>query len=119
MSFDYAKSQATALKLITNFGADAIIIRAGEQTGPAYNPTIGPPTEHACKAVNVEWEDGEIDGTLIQSTDLKLLVAASGLSITPTTADKINWLGKEYGIQPINPLSPAGTPLLYTIAAKA
>lgn len=118
-TFDYSKSQATALSLITKFGTDATIIRAGTPTGPAHNPTPGVPVEYACKAVFDTWRNDQIDGTLIQRGDLKILVASSGLTITPTPADKFKHSAKEYAIINVDPLQPAGIPVMWTVQARA
>lgn len=120
MSFDYSKSQATALRLITKFGTTATIIRAGTPTGPDYNPTPGTPVEYACTVVYDQWRADQIDGTLIQQGDLKILVAASGLAIDPTPADTFkDGDGKEYAIINVMPLKPGGVVVMHEMNVRA
>ncbi|MCY0150888.1 hypothetical protein OEG84_25110 [Hoeflea sp. G2-23] len=95
-------------------GTTATIIRAGTPTGPAHNPT-----PYACTVVYDQWRADQIDGTLIQRGDLKILVAASDLAITPTPADTFkDGDGKEYAIINVTPLQPAGVAVMYEIQAR-
>lgn len=100
-------------------GTAAVIVRPGAPTGPAYDPTPGVPTNHACVVVFDEWRADQIDGTLIRRGDLKILVAAHGLGITPTPADTFRYGGKDYAIINVRPLQPAGVPVMFEVQARA
>ena len=60
-----------------------------------------------CQGWRDEYQQSEIDGTVIQQGDARVYVVASTLAITPTTADKVTIGGKTYVIQSIG-LDPAG-----------
>lgn len=117
-AFDYSRSVATALRLITRFGTDAKIIRAGTPSGPPNNPTPGTPVPYDCKAVFDKWRTDQIDGTLIQMGDLKVLVASSGLSIEPTPADNFQYSATDYAIVNVMPVKPGGTVVYYELQVR-
>lgn len=134
-TFNYTKSQATALRLITKFGTSANIIRAGTVTGPDYDPTYGPDIEAPCTIVFSEYTSSEIDGTLVQQGDIKVLMAASGFAIEatsfleddvtplnlnkPTPADRLSSGGKDYEIIDIKPLQPAGVVVMWKVQCRS
>ena len=55
MTAFYDRLEATAQRLIGQYGFGADLVRAGTPTGPAHNPQPGAPTRHACKVVEVEY----------------------------------------------------------------
>ena len=136
MSIDYAAIQAqatAALVSVQSAGSPAgAHIRRMETIpgGDPWNPTLAP-VYYQLTVVVTEFSAREIDGTLIQTTDKKVLVAAGGLSITPTTGDALiigGTLvgdevtgGKLYQAARVEPLQPApgGPVVLYTITARA
>jgi hypothetical protein len=115
-SFDYARSRATAERLIAKFGM-AGAIRRKTSTGPAYDPSFTT-TDYLCKLVVLNYEDSKIDGSLIRRTDKMIYLSTEGLSITPTEADSIV-AETAYQIINIKPLSPAGTVVFWEIQARS
>ena len=116
-SFDYAKSAATADRLITRFGQAATLIRQVQISGPDYDPTFAKQSRDCTIAV-LDYENREIDGTRIQAGDKKVLVSAVGLSPEPSTVDRIDIGDEEHAIISVKPLSPAGTPVFYEVQAR-
>lgn len=118
MSFNYTKAAATAARLIANFGATSTLTQT-VNTGTAYNPTQTE-TDYTCTAVTLEWENSEIDGTLIKASDRKILISTSGLTITPAIGDKIT-IGSDVLrlVEPFKPLAPAGIVVYYETNARA
>ncbi|WP_146617680.1 hypothetical protein [Rhodoplanes serenus] len=117
-AFDYARSRATADRLIARFGQSGAIRRAGAPSGDPWNPTAGESTDHPCALVVLAYDTREIDGTLIRSSDRKVLVAAGGLAVEPTAADRIVIGGTALEIVRVAPLAPGGTVVLYEIQAR-
>jgi len=117
MAEDWAAIAAEVDAALAEVGVQATILRPGGTTGPEWNPTQGAPTEHPVRAMQDEWQQGEIDGTLIRMTDRKLIVSATGAA--PTTEDRITFGGQELAIAMVQPLAPAGDAVLYTVAARA
>jgi len=112
----YARLQATAERLIAKFGQVGAV-RRSTQSGPSYDPVMTD-TDYACQLVVMNYEDREVDGTLILSTDKKLYVSTAGLSITLERSDKIVADGVAFSIEKLKPLSPAGLIVFYEIQGR-
>lgn len=110
-TFDYARSRATAEKLIAKFGTTGAI-RRQVKSGPSYDPVITD-VDYACQLVTLEYSDKDVDGTLIRNTDKLIYVSTAGLTITLEKSDKIIAAGEEYAIENLKPLSPAGIVVYY------
>ncbi len=117
-AFDYDRARATAERMISRFGQAGAIRRAGAPTGDAWNPTPGTPIDHACNLVVLDYSAREIDGTLIRSTDRKIYVAALGLAIEPTEADRVVIDGVALEIVNVMTLAPAGTAVYFELQAR-
>lgn len=114
-TFNYARSQATAKRLITKFGGTAAI-RRSTTSGPSYDPQITT-TDYPCTLVQDMIDMTKVTGTLIETTDRRELIAASDLAITPTTADKLVLGGSVHAIKSVQPLQPdpTGPVIMYEV----
>lgn len=67
-------------------------------SGPSYDP--GPPTyvNHTCEGWPESYADDEIDGTRIAKSDVRVMVLAVSLDMTPATSDRIIVGGKSHAI---------------------
>lgn len=128
--FDYARSAATADRLITRFGVASsgaagssgyrAIRRMVPGSGPAHNPGPATPVDHPCTMVVVGFDKNEINGTSILSTDKKILVAPGtiDIEIVPGTdsvviADQVLTI-----VPPVGVLKPADTVVLWTLQCR-
>lgn len=120
-AFNYGRSQTTALRLITKFGQDVTIQRKVTSPANPWDPSSGTTTstDYAAKAVVSEFKQGLIDGEAIKYGDKNVIVAAKGLDVEPVTTDALIVSGITYTIVSINPVSPAGTVIVYEIQARA
>lgn len=110
-------------------GTTAAIIRDGVPTGPAYDPTPGVDITAPCTVAFDSFRASEIDGTMIQRGDVKVLMAVTGFAIaadkdgnnanTPTPADRLLASGKQYAIIDVKPLRPGGVAVMWEIQARA
>ena len=116
MAFDYANSQATAARLIANFGQSASIRRV-TNSGDAYSPTQSA-ADTAVTCVVTDYAHRERDGTYVQARDRKVYVAAEGLAITPTPGDKFVLGAMVYDIVHVGPLEPGGTVILFELQVR-
>ncbi len=116
-SFDYAKTQATAERLINRFGHVGAIKRT-TQSGPAYDPILTT-ASHPCSLVVLDIALDKIDGTLIEASDKMAYVSTEGLTINITTADRIEVGGVEHAIKVVRPLNPAGTIVYWEVVFSA
>lgn len=91
-------------------------IRAGEAVGDPWNPTPGEPTRHDLRAMRGKYMTNEIDGTLIQRGDIKLMVEAG--AFIPSTADTAEMSGKTYAVINVEFVSPGGEALIYKVQVR-
>jgi len=119
-TFNYARPLASANRLIAKFGQLGAIRRAGEPTGPDYDPTPGVDVDHDAHMAVLDYDSRDVDGTRILATDKYVLVAVGTLPIEIGLSDKVVEAdGTVYSIvPPLKPLSPAGTVVLYEIQAR-
>lgn len=118
MSAFYDRLEATAQRLIAQYGFGADLVRAGTPTGPAHDPQPGAPTRHACKVVEIEYSLTNRDATLVLQGDKLGLISTEGLSIVPTKDDTLDIVGDVYRFVDLQPLRPGGQVLLYEFHAR-
>jgi hypothetical protein len=120
-AFNYARPRATAARLIERYGQAGVIRRATRSGGNPKDPRTGTTTsaDHAVRLVELDYDNSEVDGTVIRRTDRKMMVSTQGLTIEPTTSDQIVIAGKTFAIVGVKPLSPGGVALYFEIQARA
>jgi hypothetical protein len=119
--FNYARSRATAERLIKRFGQPCAlrrIVKAGNEWAPVSLP------EHKdIIAVDLNERLRDANGTLVGTTQRKLLVSTA-TGITPTKGDRVSvgitaavatddseW----HEISEVRPLAPGGLTLLWEV----
>lgn len=117
--FDYARAQATALRLLDKFGAAGEIWRDVPGSGPIYDP--GDPTiqKTPCTLAVLKFDNRDIDGTLIKASDKKVYISAKGLAIVPLTTDRLMIGVSAHTIVRVMPLNPAGVDVYFEVQARA
>lgn len=121
MAFDYARSAATATRLLTNFGQAVTHTNVAEGT---YNPATGTfsttTTNQSAIGVLLEYtteEAGVIQaaGGLVQANDRKLLLGVSGITLSPVPNDTVTVSGVVYTVIKVRTLKPAATVVMYEL----
>lgn len=111
MTFDYAATAATALRLLQRFGAAATLKR---QSVGAYDPATGSNTVTSTSltttAAVFDYPQKYIDGTLIQLGDKQAYLAATQ---EPQQGDRVAWQSVDYTVVSYKAVAPAGVPVLY------
>lgn len=100
-AFNYAKTQATADRLIKRFGQ----VGAIKRTTPP-DPIIGgdgTTTTYAATLVPLTYDARYVNGTTIQATDRQIYVSSVGLAIVPTVGDVVTAGGVDYHIVNADP----------------
>lgn len=111
----YSDLQQVAKDVIGEFKQGAVkYIEPGTESGPAYNPTITPGTEHEIDATVRGVASKFVDGTTILSSDFQLVTPA-GFGVVPVQAGTVEADGTTYTIVQIDPVPAAGTPVVYRI----
>lgn len=125
MSAFYDKMEATARRLIKQFGYSAKLWRAGTPSGPPHNPTPGTPTESACIVVETGYSltnrdlPGMGTSSLIEVGD-KLGIISTEIAggIVPTKDDVLVVGSDRYNFIDLKPLAPGGQALLFEFHAR-
>lgn len=117
MSAFYDRLEATAKRLIAQYGFDAELVRAGAPTGPPHNPQPGAPTRHACKVVETGYSLTDRNTTLVEVGD-KMGIISTSVDIVPDKADDLDINGEVYRFVDLKPLAPGGQNLLYEFHAR-
>lgn len=107
-----------ALAQITAKGAP-VVFTAG--TAPVYNPltdtwsggTLGPVQGRAVQIPDNPTRVAALSLVLIDP--VTLLVAASGLKVTPLPGMPMAWAGVTYVVKDAEAVAPDGTPILWTV----
>lgn len=125
MTSIYATDAADALADITENGAAITFPDAIPGTAGVYDPATDtwsagtPPTDATGYALQLE---GDADTyralSLIQSNPVTLMIAASGLTITPRPGMAFTWASTAYTIRTADPFGPDGTPIYFTVVGS-
>lgn len=112
--FNYSRIAATALKLIADFGQVVTITSRAQGAYTASTSSYAvTETTQTTRGVIDQYKAREIDGTLVQVGDSKLIVAAQGLT-APTINNTVTLANSsKLTIKSIDPISPAGIPIIY------
>jgi len=120
MSFDYQRMAQTAKRLLTKFGAPAVLSRDGG-TGvydPSTGQVVGGGTQTwDCTAAVLAYHAQDIDGTLIQAGDSRVLIAPD-IATVPETGDVVNVAGRTLTAIRVAVTAPAGIVVLYDVQAR-
>lgn len=117
--FDYERPAATAKRLLTRFGSGGTLTR---ETEGGYNPATGTVEDGVskswtCTAAVIDYNARDIDGTLVQVGDVRVLVAPD-VSEAPQAGDKINAAGRTLVAIRVDTLAPSGLPVLYEVQGR-
>lgn len=120
MAFNYAKSAATARKLLANFGQDLTLTKASVLGGTDEVGNPLPGTDELVitgKGVSLDYNRQEIDGTNIIMGDQKLILEATDNAPEVEMTVPVN--GKTFRVMDVMPLEPAGTTVIYTLQVRS
>ncbi len=111
----YERAASTAKRMLSKFGAPAVLSRDGG--GGAYNPATsqvegGGTQTWNCTAAVLAYRAQDIDGTLIQAGDSRVLIAPD-IATVPETGDVVNVAGRTLTVVRVATTAPAGTVVLY------
>lgn len=118
MSFDYAKSAATAKRLLTKFGQPLTLSLPDTEEGgaPGVPGTTIPGRSITGVGVKLDYDNAEIDGTVIQTGDARVLLEAT--SEPPANNMTLTIAGNQWRVENWQPLEPADTVVMYTLQIR-
>lgn len=122
--FDYARSRATADRLIVRFGR-AVPIKRAQPAGNPWDPPLGALSVYEAKAAVLPASQGTIEafdnrlegGTLIEenlrfllmSAEMKKVEGVGPDAIEPKSGDVVHFDGERWVVLGCTPMNPAGT----------
>jgi hypothetical protein len=117
----YTRPAATALKLLRKFGQ---FMTLTQRTTGDYDPATGSAsvTESGQTVTGAvfDFPSKLIDGTRILTGDKEVLIAASGLTLTPAPGMKLTDAdGNVFEVITAQPLAPAGEAVIHTLQVRA
>lgn len=112
MTFNYARSRATAERLIARFGTTATL-RQITNSGTEWAPTQTE-TDTTITVVDLEREVRDAAGTLTGQSKRTLYVSTAA-GVTPEKDDKIVIGGTEHEIAEVRTLAPGGTTVMWEV----
>ena len=119
MSFDYTEIAADADELLTEFGAPATLKRV---TAGGYDPATGDTTlpgaaEWTSVGVKLDYEQKQVDGTLIRRGDQRILLSVINM-VNPQTGDTLAIGADVFNVIESRPLQPALVPVLFDVQVR-
>lgn len=108
----YTRLAGTAVQMIAKYGR-SMALRSQATSGPEWDPVIVT-TDTAINGVVVDYSLFEIDGTVIQQGDKRILV---GAAVMPTVAMKLVD-GVEMSIVNVKEIKPGDTVIAYEVQAR-
>jgi hypothetical protein len=109
-----------ALAAIAKKGGPVTFPGAG--TPATYDPTTdtwsggSAGSDAIGRAVQIEGDPDELLAlNIIQVDNVTLMIAASGLTVTPAAGLTFSWAGRSYTIKKKDEVAPDGTPILYIV----
>jgi len=117
---DYADVAAEAACSIAEAGTTLTIKRdiAGVPD-PITGLTTGESIEsYPVTGVKLRYKNTDIDGTLVKSGDLRVLLSVEGLTIVPVSTDTITISGIDWKIIDVKPLEPSDITVLYELQVR-
>lgn len=115
-TFDYARSRATATRLLERFGQSATLRQVSTSGGDPWDPATTT-TDIAVTLAVLDYDADEVDGTVVRRQDRRVYMAADGAT-APTTDDAFVIGGTTFQIVAVQPFTPSGTDVYYEIQAR-
>lgn len=116
MSF-YDNMATTALKLLTSKGQTVTFSR---EVSSGFDPALGIDTTSTTtftgKAAHLNYKNSEIDGTQVIKGDSRLILEAT--ATVPLVSDTVTVDSIVWRVMDVEPVSPAGTVVIYKIQVR-
>ena len=118
MTFNYPKSAATAKRLLSKFGQPMTFSLPDRTEGgaPGVPGTVKPGRSITGRGVILSFDNSEIDGTVIQTGDARVLLEAT--AEPPETGMKATINSETWRVEAFEPLAPAGVVVMYTVHVR-
>ena len=112
-AFNYARSKATAERLISNFGQDAVLRQIDEADPDDFAPSVTP-VDTVVRVVDLNVVDKFSNASLAERVMRKLLMSTSA-GVQPETGDQVQVAGQWHNVGVVMPLRPGGVTIMYEV----
>ena len=116
MEFNYAPLQNTAERLIRRYGKTGTLTQEAA-SGDAWNPSLTPSGD-TVRLATFNYNESQVDGTVIRQGDLRAIVSTEGLTVTPSINDRVTVDSVDYKAVNVAQLKPAGTVLYWDMQLR-
>jgi len=113
----YDEMAELAEELLDEFGQPVTLVMAGQEAGfDQYGNAVGATPDITVSGLgcSLDYKIGEIDGTVIQNGDAKMLYKGE----TPEIDMTVTLEGVKWRIVALNPLNPAGILVMYSLQLR-
>ena len=110
----YTRAAATSARLITKYGRSLSLKTEAFTGATPWAPTVTP-TSTTITGVVSDYQQKDIDGTLIQAGDKKFVISSA---VVPTLAGRIVDGSLEYSIVSVTEIKPGATAVLYIVQGR-
>lgn len=119
MSEDWQAIADEVAEALGDVGHSATLLRKGgrDPESPEWEPEYLPDQEIPVRLLGDTVSLGLINGSTIQASDRREVMAAEGT--TPTPADRMRIGSTEYAIMRAEPYAPGGVPLFFDLILRA
>jgi hypothetical protein len=108
--------QSVANKLLTKYGESVTFTRTSSTLNPVTGATTSTTSTFSGYANPMPFETGEVDGSLIQYGDIRLLVES--VSSAPNPDDVVTFRSEDYRVMMSTPISTQGGDAAYKVHAR-
>lgn len=115
MSEDWASVAADVSAAIASVGFAATLLEPGTETGPEYDPTIGPDVQHAVTVIDDQITKRDTNGT-VTGTRRVLTMAAD---VVPVKGWRVIVRGQTLRIGNVTEAAPGGVSLMFDCEVDA
>lgn len=116
---NYTNLQKTAQRLIGSFGQDVTYTDSVKGTyDPVTNTLISQKQEYVVKGVRMNYALSNIDGESVKQGDIRLLLEALDLPITPKPGDKISMSEETWEVISLLSTQPGDTVVYYELQLR-
>lgn len=117
---DYSGLLSTATTQIADKGRSITLIHKNQGSYNSATDSISgqSSSSETVSAVFTEYDQKDIDGTLIKAGDKRAMISASGIASAPDTADQVTDGSLKYSIISVSTIQPGGTPLIYYLQLR-
>jgi len=116
---NYTNLAKTAQRLLTNFGASVLYVDSVRNTyDPVTNTIITAAQEYSVKGAKLNYSLGNVDGENIKQGDVRLLMEARGLPVTPSPDGEVLIGDVRWKVISVLEINPAAIPVYYELQLR-